>query len=107
MIFMPFTSYRAIQLSRTGLDISTSALREEIEQCLLEAWSQYEKSGVLRLDHKALNDYLVRTVLHIAGSTGKPGEHFFCDSQLPFLTSEVQVQFHTGNACDARRVRTY
>lgn len=70
--------FKSIACYRTGLDISTSAPKEEIEQCLLEIWKQYEAKGVLRLAHKALNDRLVRIVLGIAGDARKP------------------VQFHTG-----------
>ena len=99
-------SHRDMRLSRTGLDISTSASKEEIEQCLLEAWKQYNERDVLRLEHKALNDHLVRTVLDIAGKAGKPGERFLCYSRSPFLRYEVQVQFHTGNSRNPRRVRT-
>ena len=64
-------------LYRTGLDISTSHTKEEIEQCLLEVWKQYEAKGVLRLAHKALNDRLVRIVLGVADEAKKPGERSF------------------------------
>ncbi|KIM52555.1 hypothetical protein SCLCIDRAFT_1223624 [Scleroderma citrinum Foug A] len=70
--------FKSIACYRTGLDISTSHTKEEIEQGLLEVWKQYEAKGVLRLAHKALNDRLVRIVLGIAGEAKKP------------------VQFHTG-----------
>ncbi|KAL4072268.1 amidohydrolase 2 [Scleroderma citrinum] len=70
--------FKSVACYRTGLDISTSGTTEEIERCVLEAWKQYEEKGILRFEHKALNDHLVRTVLEVAGRSRKP------------------VQFHTG-----------
>ncbi|KAI6163561.1 amidohydrolase 2 [Pisolithus thermaeus] len=70
--------FKSIACYRTGLDISTSGAKEDVENSLLEAWAQYKATGDLRFKHKALNDYLVRIVLRLAGQYKKP------------------VQFHTG-----------
>ncbi|KAG6325707.1 hypothetical protein ID866_13382 [Astraeus odoratus] len=70
--------FKSVACYRTGLDITTSGTTEEIESSLLDAWNQYKERGNLRFEHKALNDYLVRIVLRIAGQCKKP------------------VQFHTG-----------
>ncbi|KAI6022100.1 amidohydrolase 2 [Pisolithus marmoratus] len=70
--------FKSIACYRTGLDISTSGAKEDVENSLLEAWTQYKEAGGFRLKHKALNDHLVRIVLRTAGQYKKP------------------VQFHTG-----------
>ncbi|KAI6104928.1 hypothetical protein EV401DRAFT_2014768 [Pisolithus croceorrhizus] len=72
--------FKSIACYRTGLDISTSGAKEDVENSLLEAWTQYKATGDLRFKQKALNDYLVRIVLRLAGQYKKP------------------VQFHTGNS---------
>lgn len=70
--------FKSIACYRTGLDIAPSGADEDVEKSLLEAWTQYEATDGFRLKHKALNDYLLRIVLRIAGQYKKP------------------VQFHTG-----------
>ena len=66
-------SHHVIHLSRIGL----VSVEGKIEQCLLEAWKQYVKRSVLRLEHKVRDDHFVHTVLDIVHKTGKPGELSF------------------------------
>ncbi|KAI6141801.1 amidohydrolase 2 [Pisolithus tinctorius] len=70
--------FKSIACYRTGLDISTSGAKEDVEKSLLEAWTEYKETSDLQFKHKALNDHLARIVLRIAGRYRKP------------------VQFHTG-----------
>ncbi|KAI6126623.1 amidohydrolase 2 [Pisolithus sp. B1] len=59
--------FKSIACYRTGLDISTSGAKEDVENIQ----SDRVISGSM---HKALNDYLVRIVLRLAGQYKKPGD---------------------------------
>jgi len=63
---------------RTGLDVSTCDITEDIDSALLDVFEMFKEKGHIKLAHKALNDYIVRIALEVAGLCGKP------------------VQFHTG-----------
>ncbi|KAI6035768.1 amidohydrolase 2 [Pisolithus marmoratus] len=76
--------FKSIACYRTGLDISTSGAKEDVENSLLEAWTQYRETGGFRLKHKALNDHLVRVVLRTAGQYKKPG---FGDNDITLTKS--------------------
>ncbi|KAI5994356.1 hypothetical protein EDD15DRAFT_2259946 [Pisolithus albus] len=65
--------FKSIACYRTGLDILPSGADEDVEKSLLEAWTEYDTTDKFRLKHKALNDYLVRIVLRVAGQYKKPG----------------------------------
>jgi hypothetical protein len=62
--------YKSIAAYRTGLGVSTSGSKADIEKSLSEATRSYYSSGSLRLQHKAFNDHFVRMALNI---TRKPG----------------------------------
>jgi hypothetical protein len=65
--------YKSIAAYRTGLAVSTSGSRADIEKSLCEAVNSYYDSGrcKLRLQHKAFNDHFVRMALDLAK---KPGQ---------------------------------
>ena len=65
--------FKSIVCYRTGLDIALSNSIEEQEQALLQLFDEYTKTGSLRLQHKPLNDEVVRITLTIAGNYNKPG----------------------------------
>ncbi|KAH9948513.1 amidohydrolase-domain-containing protein [Amylocystis lapponica] len=72
--------FKSVACYRTGLDITITQTSQDIEQALTSIILRCEACSTsdLRLEHKALNDYIVCTTLRIAGDYGKP------------------VQFHTG-----------
>jgi hypothetical protein len=65
--------FKSIVCYRTGLDVALSNSAEEQEQALLEIFGEYAKTGSLRLNHKPLNDEVVRITLTVAGNHNKPG----------------------------------
>lgn len=65
--------FKSIVCYRSGLDIALSNSLEEQEQALLQLFDEYTKTGSLRLEHKPLNDEVVRITLTIAGNHNKPG----------------------------------
>ena len=64
--------YKSIAAYRTGLAVSTSDSKVDIERSLCEAVKSYYSSGGcdFRLQHKAFNDHLVRIALDIARKPG-------------------------------------
>ncbi|KAF4611557.1 hypothetical protein D9613_003781 [Agrocybe pediades] len=70
--------FKSIVCYRTGMNVSVSGNKEEEQAALQEVLATYQAQGKLRLQHKALNDLVVRIALDVAGKYKKP------------------VQFHTG-----------
>ncbi|OCH91311.1 hypothetical protein OBBRIDRAFT_753306 [Obba rivulosa] len=70
--------FKSIACYRTGLNIVPANGCPDFEQPLTNILLRYEATKQLRLEHKALNDFVVNATLRIAGQYGKP------------------VQFHTG-----------
>ncbi|KAI3612788.1 developmental protein [Moniliophthora roreri] len=74
-------AFKSVVCYRTGLDVSTKEPADEEQSTfkyLQDTYIKYQKDGVVRLQHKPLNDIVVRLALEIAGSVNIP------------------VQFHTG-----------
>ncbi|KAA1475726.1 hypothetical protein DENSPDRAFT_842547 [Dentipellis sp. KUC8613] len=71
-------AFKSVACYRTGLAISTSCTEEELASALVDVYIRYQTNTKLRIADKALNDYIVRATLEIAGMHSKP------------------VQFHTG-----------
>jgi hypothetical protein len=65
--------FKTIVCYRTGLNVSTCDIPQNINGALLDVFDMYKEQGHIRLAHKALNDYIVRIVLSVAGLCGKPG----------------------------------
>ncbi|KAG9311047.1 amidohydrolase 2 [Chiua virens] len=65
--------FKSVVCYRTGLDIAPPATFEEMEGAIRALLLQYKTTESVRLQHKVLNDFLVRTVLEIAGQYRKPG----------------------------------
>ncbi|PFH49306.1 hypothetical protein AMATHDRAFT_41638 [Amanita thiersii Skay4041] len=70
--------FKSVVCYRTGLNVSPHHDIREIQYALVKAGVMYKQTGKLRLQYKALNDYVVRACLAVAQTTDKP------------------VQFHTG-----------
>ena len=87
--------FKSIVCYRTGLDVALSNSKEELEQALLQLFDEYTRTGFLRLQHKPLNDEVVRITLNIAGNHNKPGNEKLESSQT-ILIFCCPVQFHTG-----------
>lgn len=66
--------YKSIAAYRTGLAVSTSGSRADIQESLGDAIKNYHESEGrgLRLQHKAFNDHLIRIALDIVT---KPGQN--------------------------------
>ena len=71
--------YKSIAAYRTGLAVSTSGSKVDIERSLCEAVKSYYSSGRrdFRLQYKAFNDHLVRIALDIARKPGKISGIFY------------------------------
>ncbi|KAF8525584.1 hypothetical protein BU17DRAFT_83867 [Hysterangium stoloniferum] len=69
--------FKSVACYRTGLDIQ-KPVTSDVEDQYAIAFSSLKNDPKLRLASKALNDFIVRLVLRVAGEHGKP------------------VQFHTG-----------
>ncbi|KAK7047603.1 hypothetical protein VNI00_006371 [Paramarasmius palmivorus] len=74
-------AFKSIVCYRTGLDISTEETDRDDQatfQYLQDTYIKFQKEGVIRLQHKFLNDMVVRLTMEVAESVNIP------------------VQFHTG-----------
>jgi hypothetical protein len=80
--------FKSIVCYRTGLDIALSNSIEEQERALLvlQLFEEYMKTGSLRLQHKPLNDEVVRITLTIAGNHNKPG-----NENLETVTDRINI----------------
>lgn len=80
--------YKSIAAYRTGLAVSTSGSKADIEISLSEAVNGYYDNGrrKLRLQHKAFNDHFVRMALDIVK---KPGQFFECRIRPTLMTSII------------------
>ena len=65
--------FKSIVCYRTGMDVALYNSLTEQGQALLELFDVYVKTGSLRLEHKPLNDEVVRVALTIAGNHKLPG----------------------------------
>ena len=65
--------FKSIICYRSGMNVSLTGRTEEKEVALENIRDAFDKSGKVRLAHKALNDEVVRIGLEIAGHYGKPG----------------------------------
>ncbi|KAJ8495480.1 hypothetical protein ONZ45_g1240 [Pleurotus djamor] len=70
--------FKSVVCYRTGLDVSTFSPVASMKFSLLDIFKMYKDEGRIRLAHKALNDFVVRTALEVSTMHRKP------------------VQFHTG-----------
>ncbi|OSX56698.1 hypothetical protein POSPLADRAFT_1071895 [Postia placenta MAD-698-R-SB12] len=70
--------FKSVVCYRTGLDVSLTQETSDMDVSLVTLALRYESLKKLRLESKALNDFVVVTTLRIAAQYGKP------------------VQFHTG-----------
>ena len=88
--------FKSIVCYRTGLDVALYNSVTEQEHALFELFDLYAATGSLRLEHKPLNDEVVRIALTIAGNHNKPGS--ICNNEIvtTILTFCCLVQFHTG-----------
>ncbi|KAF8638354.1 hypothetical protein AX17_002256 [Amanita inopinata Kibby_2008] len=71
-------AFKSIICYRTGLNVSLTDTQESILEAFIEVAESYMSTGKMRLQHKVLNDYLLRIALGVCQRTGKP------------------IQFHTG-----------
>jgi len=64
--------YKSIAAYRTGLAVSTSGSKADIEKSLCDAIKSYysNRGRNFRLQHKAFNDHFVRMALNIAKKPG-------------------------------------
>ena len=74
--------FKSVVAYRTGLNVSPNPDMTSIESGIVAMLSSRKEktekgSGVLRLAHKALNDFVVCTALSIASEFNKPGEYPF------------------------------
>lgn len=65
--------YKSIVCYRSGMNVCVTGSVEERESALEDLRDVFDKSGKVRLAHKALNDEVVRIALEVAGHYGKPG----------------------------------
>ncbi len=65
--------FKSIVCYRSGMNVSLTGRTKEKEVALENIREVFDKSGKVRLAHKALNDEVVRIGLEIAGHYGKPG----------------------------------
>ena len=65
--------FKSIVCYRTGMDVSVSGSKTDEEAALQEVFNAYREQGKIRLEHKPLNDLVVRITLGIAGRFEKPG----------------------------------
>ena len=70
--------FKSIVCYRTGLDVSLSSTEHEKVVAMDALWDRYfSNDGHIRLEHKALNDEVVRIALTVAGAKGIPGGHIY------------------------------
>jgi hypothetical protein len=83
--------YKSIAAYRTGLAVSTSGSKVDIERSLCEAVKSYYSSGRrdFRLQYKAFNDHLVRIALDIARKPGKISGIFYSACITDTLCSSI------------------
>ncbi|KAF9529040.1 amidohydrolase-domain-containing protein [Crepidotus variabilis] len=70
--------FKSIVCYRTGLEVGLESRLDDKRVALKQLWYAYHDTGKIRLEHKSLNDEVVRMALDVAAHCGKP------------------VQFHTG-----------
>ncbi|KAH9477060.1 Protein fluG [Psilocybe cubensis] len=70
--------FKSIVCYRTGMNVSVYGSDSEKREALAQVYATYKESGKIRLQHKPLNDQVVRIALTVAGRYKLP------------------VQFHTG-----------
>ena len=76
--------FKSIVCYRTGLDVSVQTSYNNdfaamMEQNITMAYLKYEVSRLMRLEYKALNDYVVNEALRVAGDYGKAGKILTCN----------------------------
>lgn len=82
-------AFKSIVCYRTGLDVSTVTSQASLKFSLLDIFKQYQQTGTIRLQHKALNDYVVCLALQISTDSSKPGNNSLAYSD-PQLTLSLQ-----------------
>ncbi|KAF8341813.1 amidohydrolase-domain-containing protein [Amanita rubescens] len=70
--------FKSIICYRTGLDVSLSDAPETVIRVFRDVLFLHRRADSVRLQHKPLNDYILRLALEVCKETGKP------------------IQFHTG-----------
>jgi hypothetical protein len=68
--------FKSVACYRTGLNISASCSASAEIECLSDIINRYHDGQEIRIDDKALNDFVVRKTLEIAGKHRKPGKSF-------------------------------
>ena len=67
--------FKSVVCYRTGLNISTSCTDHELVEAIAAVHRQHRVNPkAIRISDKALNDYVVRATLEIAGQFKKPGK---------------------------------
>lgn len=66
--------FKSIVCYRTGLNITVEPAVAAVAENLSMLASLYRTTRKLRLQTKLINDFVVNTVLQIAGRCGKPGQ---------------------------------
>ena len=71
--------FKSIACYRTGLDIAITNTEDQqvhpqgMEHCITIIYLKYEATRSLRLEDKALNDWIVNKTMYVSGQCGKPG----------------------------------
>lgn len=82
--------FKSIICYRTGLNVSLTDADETIASTLNDVFSMYRQSHLVRLQHKPLNDYVLRLALELCRDIGKPGERFKSKTASGYLRLSSQ-----------------
>ena len=88
--------FKSIIGYRTGLNVSLTDTVDTITSALNDVLLMYRQSRSVRLQHKPLNDYVLRLALEICRYNGKPSELLTFKSAVVQFELTFTVQFHTG-----------
>jgi hypothetical protein len=82
--------FKSIICYRTGLNISLTDTDETIASTLNDVFSMFRQSHLVRLQHKPLNDYVLRLALELCRDIGKPSERFKSKAASGYLRLSLQ-----------------
>jgi hypothetical protein len=87
--------FKSIICYRTGLDVSLSDPPGIVISAFRDVLFLHRQADSVRLQHKPLNDYILRLALEVCKETGKPST-YNARRRSKILELILTVQFHTG-----------